>query len=191
MKESLQEKRELCKRMEEWVIDSYPKWKNAKTEAEKRSYYKFGIPDGIFRVSLLKRQFSYKISERLLEELFVNPKTTMSKDHDTKRTFSAKKFFENFDEYNFTGDGSKMMKIIFKQTFSYVTREENHSKYDGTKINRIRVSERVISGIKKYNRLAKKHDWFQNKKITKLEDFKKIPRTRKIKSEEQFFRWVD
>lgn len=183
---------EHCKRMEEWIISKYPEWKKSKNETEKKSFFMMGVHDGIFKIPLLKEQFSGNISQAALDQLFRNPSIRLSKDHDIRRKFVAEDLFKNFKKYKFTGSGEKILKIITDQTYSYVTKSENRPNYDVNKVIKIEISDDIRNGIEKYQYYAIKNpDWFTNKKITNLKDLKKLPISRvKLRSSEEFFRWI-
>jgi len=183
---------EHCKRMEEYVINTYPRWKKSRNPIERKSCWMVGIHDELFKVSLLNKQFSGEISQAALDQLFENPAIPLSKDHDIKRKFVAENVFKNFKKLKFTGDGNTMLKIIREQTFSYVTKSENHSTYDVNKIVKVSISDKMKRGIDKYQYYAKRNpDWFKTRKITNLLDFEKLPISNlKFKTEDELFRWI-
>jgi len=174
--------------MEEIIIDFYPHWRYSTNNIEKESYF-MSIHDGIFKVPLLEKQWSGRISKKLLESLLEDPTTFLSKDHDIKRKIVAEDFFVNFRTYNFTGDGKKIFNLITKLEFSYVTKTENNSMYQGDVV-KIEISEERMKKIKRYNRLAVKNGWFKNRKIERVEDFDEISLTLNYKTEDQFLKWV-
>jgi hypothetical protein len=181
-----------CRRIEEYLIENHSRWEKSTTLADKESYYKFGIRDQVWQISLKKNQFSRRISKRLLNELYVNPSVTMSQDHDILRTDLSKIWLKNFKQYNFIGNGNIIEKEIDNLTFSYVSRTENIPNYNRENIEWVEISDKMIDWIKRYNRLAKTKNWFQKRKITVYEDFLRLSKINTtFKNEDEFWRSLD
>lgn len=177
---------ERCKVIELTIMYLHPLWKNSTDEIFRKACY-MEIHDDIFKIPFLKKQWSGKFSEAVLQD----PTQYLSKDHDIKRKILAESIFINFDKYGFNGDGTTFLKIVEDLTFSYVTKYENTSSYDENKINKVEAKTIEPEKILKYNDLANKKGWFKTRKIETQEQINKISLNLKYETEEQFFHWIN
>lgn len=173
-----------CSVIEIIIMTLHPLWKKETNPKKKKELY-MSIHDNLFKIPLLKKQWSGKISEAALKD-----PTYLSKDHDIRRKIIARKIFEDFEKLGITGDGTTILKIVEEFTFSYVTKLENNPNYDDKKVNKIEIKSERMDKIERYNRLSKK-GWFRTRKIENPELFDNISLNLKYKTEEQFFHWIN
>lgn len=114
-----------------------------------------------------------QISSGFYHSFLENPSQTISYNHIDKRKDVAKKIFDTYGYYNWTGNGRTIEKIINDFQFSIVTRSENSAGFKGEP-TLLPISIDMVYQIEKYQMYWKK-GWFRNRPLKSYDELKKIP----------------
>jgi len=137
--------------------------------------------------------FSYKkysgfISQRYKDDLIENPSTKPSYNHSEPRLQVCKKLFENYDKYDWTGDGIAIEKEVNTFRFDIYTQSENKGRYKEENITRIPMPLETVQKMKRYQTYWDK-GWFRSGKLT-FEEIQKIPLNKKFKNETELMDFI-